>query len=794
MAGTALIVCATGGRALAADADQASAGSSADTLGEIIITAERTESTASKTPIALSVFTGEQLSTEGINNAQNLDQLAPGVTVANNNHGISISIRGVTTTDPTSKGTQDIAYSMDGIPVLRPEEMQLGFFDLERVEILRGPQGTLYGASSTAGAVNVISARPKGDFDAYATAEVGNYDTRRGTAMVNLPLTDNFWVRGAMNYNYRDGYLNPVLDAGSQQAEHNLDDEDNLSGRVTALWTISDKANLTLTGNFGHIGGTGSTNAMLWDRLNDSASDRFDVYYNPYAGVYNDRFANFNVELNWDFGPVRMTYDGAHFRYDGAENYNPSTSVPFGGTPSYSWSFYTIGVDTDYHEFRFSSTGDGPFSWVAGANYLHELNNEIDANWSSPVACSPSLASSCSGNPNPDIDGPNMHETKGIYGQLNYNVTDALKLTAGARWTQDAMYRHATLAAGGAPGTVWMNAEGGPCGPINGSCVNSNNGSILDDDGDEHDSKVTWRVAADYTLAPNQMLYAYVATGFKAGGFNDLDPTTTTHKPAPYGPEDNTAFEIGYKGKPTSNIQFTSDIYYYDYSKYQLTGATFLSPSVSGGNPLVLIYTTIVPVTIYGWENEVKWNATPNDIFDVSFVYENGYFNKGKDQAMVGFIYNDQIPWGGHRLDNMPKFSGTPSYEHLFNLTNGNSIVARVQSKISSGYGESDYGGSNPVPGPPPFLIPPGLGAAAYGLLPTQYQQKSYTRTNMDLSYKTSNGKFELGAYVRNLENKIQILGPPQNYSNSADGYPADDTTVRVSEPRTYGMRITVRY
>jgi iron complex outermembrane receptor protein len=290
------------------------------------------------------------------------------------------------------------------------------------------------------------------------------------------------------------------------------------------------------------------------------------------------------------------------------------------------------------------------------------------------------------------------------------------------------------------------------------------------------------------------MLYAYVATGFKAGGFNDLDPTSTTKGPAPYGPEQNIAFEVGYKGKPTDTVQFTTDVYYYDYSKYQLTGATFLSPSVSGGNPLVLIYTTIVPVTIYGWENEVKWNATPDDLFDISFVYQNGYFNKGHDQAMVGFIYNDQLPWGGHRLDNMPKFSGNLSYEHMFHLKDSATLVARVQSKVSSWYGETDFGGSNPNPGPPPFLIPPGLGAAAYGLLPNQYRQPSYTRTNLDLTYKTSNDKLEFGGYVRNVENKIQILGPPQNYSNANDGYPADDTTVRVSEPRTYGVRVTVRY
>ena len=130
-------------------------------LEEVIVTAQRVTEVASKTPLALSVFSGDTLKEQGVVSVSDLQNVAPGVAVGRGAFGVVLAIRGVTTADNTSKGDQGIAFNVDGIPISRPAMMGLAFFDTERVEVLRGPQGTLYGKSSTGGVINVISNKPR---------------------------------------------------------------------------------------------------------------------------------------------------------------------------------------------------------------------------------------------------------------------------------------------------------------------------------------------------------------------------------------------------------------------------------------------------------------------------------------------------------------------------------------------------------------------------------------------------------------------------------------------------------
>ena len=171
-----------------------------------MVTAEKKTETASKTPVALSVFTGDTLKEAGVVSIADIQNIAPGVSMGRDNFGVNINIRGVTSTDNTSKGDEGIAFNVDGIPIGRPIEEGLSFFDVSRVEVLRGPQGTLYGKSSTGGAINVITNKPSNEFEASGDFEFGNYNARRENAVVNFPLAEQFAVRVAVNANDRDGY------------------------------------------------------------------------------------------------------------------------------------------------------------------------------------------------------------------------------------------------------------------------------------------------------------------------------------------------------------------------------------------------------------------------------------------------------------------------------------------------------------------------------------------------------------------------------------------------------------
>src|SRR5580658_6010198 len=221
--------------ALAADPGAASEQATAETgqIEEVIVTAEKRATDESKTPLAIAVISGEELQKENVQNVVQLQYLAPGVAVTQTGQGVYISIRGVTTTDQTSKGSPGIQFNTDGIPVNQAQETALSLFDAQRVEVLSGPQGTLYGKSSTGGAINVISNSPTQTEEGSVSAEFGNYDTKRITAFFNQPLFGDWAMRVSGVANDRTGYIQ-LVDANGARTNSNTypGDEDTVVGRA----------------------------------------------------------------------------------------------------------------------------------------------------------------------------------------------------------------------------------------------------------------------------------------------------------------------------------------------------------------------------------------------------------------------------------------------------------------------------------------------------------------------------------------------------------------------------------
>jgi iron complex outermembrane receptor protein len=765
-------------------AQEAAAAPAADDSGEIIVTATKTATVASKTPIALSVFSGDQLTKAGANSVADLRNLAPSVEIGSASQGAAIAIRGIGSTDPSSKGSQGVVFNLDGIPFGRPQVMGLAFFDLERVEVLRGPQGTLYGRSATGGVINLITAKPKHELQASAAVELGNFATRRADAMVNVPLGDMFAVRAAVNYNKRDGYLYPVLvnktlTPNVLPNQRNQSDEDNWSARLSGLAELGENGSLVVTGTFGHIGGTGDVSSgALYNRVTtQGGAAARQVYYNPYAGVLDDDYTIINGELNYNLGPVRFTYDGGHLNFRANDNKFASTNDPAANGNAFTFSRYLARITVDSHEVRFSNADAGALTWVVGGNIWKEKIDEKDGNWKVDLGAScpvGTVASACI-EPNPHIVGPTSHKSQGLFGQATYEVLDGLKLTGGLRYTWDDMARNATLAVG-ATANNFLNAAGTTC-DVNSFCIGSPNV------GASKTSKLTWRAGVDYQITPSQLVYASVATGYKAGGFNDIDPTTTSKSTAPYAPEQLIAYEVGFKGRIAAGLRFNTSAYYYDYSKYQLTGATFLTPSITGGPPAVLIYTVSSPAKAYGWENELNWEPTSNDTLQLTATLEGGEYGKG---TRVGFIYTNRVDFSGKRLDRLPTFTASLSYEHRFQLAHGGYISAGINEKYNSGYFVTDFAGTGN-----PF-------AGVYSVSPAQYKQTAFTRTDLTLGYTSESGKLTIGAFVRNLENDLQLMGPPTTIAASSvagvGDLTTDATTVRISAPRTFGVRLGVKY
>jgi iron complex outermembrane receptor protein len=292
-------------------------------LQEVVVTAQKRDEGISKVPIAITAIGAEELRSANVTNAFDLQYLAPNMQVTNNGQGIYLTIRGVTTTDTTSKGEPGIQFNTDGIPVARAEESAIAFFDLQRVEVLAGPQGTLYGKSSTGGAVNVITNAPSQREEGFASVALGNYDTKRFEGMFNAPLTDNIAVRAAISANYRRGYINLIGGGGlNQDSNSNPGDENDLAGRLTALGTFANNTTVRLTFTAGREGGVGYGNGSVGVYLNGNGTihGTDTASWNPVAAYLRNDFQKTNGEIATDLGPARLTYLGSYSHFRTANN------------------------------------------------------------------------------------------------------------------------------------------------------------------------------------------------------------------------------------------------------------------------------------------------------------------------------------------------------------------------------------------------------------------------------------------------------------------------------------------
>ena len=691
------------------------------TLAEVTVTALKHAQPASKTPVALSVATGEDLKTKGVVSVAQIADISPGVIMGRDAFGININIRGVTTTDQTSKGDQGIGFNIDGVPIRRPLVMGLSFFDVDRVEVLRGPQGTLYGSSTTGGVINVITNQPGQQFDASAGAELGNYGTHRENAMINIPVNSSFALRIAANANDRDGYIK-LRDGGTPR-----NDQHDKSIRISGLYTFDQDTSLLLGVTGGTVSGVGYGTVPLANVLNNSSGTAQRVgFSNPFGGHLDDNYRAFNATFKTVFGGVSLTYTGGVSDFSAHERtsatFDPEANLSRNGQPQYAWRNYKGNFKTYSNELRLANAKPGVFEWVVGANSLSDNVHESDHNLNALVS-NPTVAGSTNG-----IDPVNQtnHKSTGLFGQTTYHLNDQWALTAGMRYSDDKLKRVGTFSAGPTPGCTdpLVDCIGGP-----------NNGS-------ESGTKITYRLGAQYFISPEQMFYGTIATGYKPGGFNDFDPATGGV--GPYSPEQLTDYELGYKGRWSNRLEFDSNLFYYDYAKDQISSLTAV-----GGN--FVIFTKSVPAKIYGWENELTFKVTPNDLLKVSASFERSKYG----QFMTGILQN--VDWSGYTLDKTPHAVVKLGYSHEWTLSSGAYINANVSSQYSTGYAVSDF--VNAV----------------------QYHQKSYTRSDANLTYTAASDHYWFQVFVQNIEDKVKITSIGGN----------DDAG--INEPRYFGVRFGVR-
>ena len=742
------------------DAAGSQSASTDATLGEIIVTAEKRSERLQDVPIAITAVDRDALSNSRISRADELVQVVPGLQA---NGGITASqpiyaIRGVSMNDYSLNQEGPVATYNDEVYKGNPAILGVSFYDLERVEVLRGPQGTLYGKNATGGAVNLITRAPDFTTEGYLDLTGGNYDRKEAQGAIQVPLSDRVAVRVAFTIQRADGWFKNYL-----PGEPDMSETRNWGVRASLLFKASDKLTFTVR-----------TSMSLENPIHDG------VYSQPGplgvgAGVY-DYYHNLypSSDPNTDYfrpswlcqrctqadNPVRQ--DNRTYAISIKTKYEITDNLALTAITSYDTGNFFYEEDGDgsplevindnfYDEdkqyaqdLRIATTGDGRFNALVGAYYFDELIfnvnglplftdidtngdgvvNHLDCEAASPAACN-------------FRNQFHQHKTSAsLYTDDSYKISDQLTLRGGLRFTHDvAALRGFVSQEYGTDGVLIANL-------IPGSTTN------LDATADRSftTNNVSPKIGLDYKPSDETLLYATYSRGYRGGSFNAqayfLPEELSTTKS-----ETVTDYEIGSKASFFEHrLELDSAAFYYDYRNQQFID---IDPK-TGAQPLVNL-----PVSrIYGAELEIA--ARP--IRDLQITGGVSLLNTKVEQGTL-----DGQSIVGNSIVNAPKYSGTMAVDWDVVHANWGSVSTRVDGNYVS---RQFFDLENR----------PTASQGGYGLL------------NARLGWKTASGNAGVDLWIRNISNtfyttdKIDLL--------SGFGFIYN----RVGDPRMFGATVSINF
>lgn len=523
-------------------------------LDEVVVTAERRSTNLQTTPIAAAVLTGEQLQDKGVTTIEQLQFSMPSVTVQNSGQGNSFNVRGIGKTENSSSIGVGVITYRDGVAVFPAYFQNEPFYDIQSLELLRGPQGTFAGQNATGGAVFVTQRNP--DFsgvNGYITGQYGNYDAVRLQGAVNLPLSDTLAMRLAFNTDNRDSFYNVIQ---GTPTEGDPGAVDNQSVRASVLWQPSDALRVLFKTDYNHIdlGGYPTTPVGSTDSL-------FDIRTNgPFRAQDEMLRSVLNISYEFDNGMILRSITGYQ---DGTTSVRADTD----GTAALP---FTSNIKVDQRlwsqEFNLISPDTGPFSWILGAYYQDDLITFPPGQFTTTQYLSPTIPLLVA----LTLEGRNPKSTAAVFGQASYDLTDSLELQVGARFSRMTVENDAI------------------------SAISALGLSISQNDKIEEE-KVTGKVALNWTLDRNNFLYGFVATGYKAGGLNG--PNILGVPPGPFEGEEVIDFEAGWKATMfDGRLRTQIGGYYNIYENFQVIIGDPTTPTITS------ISNVLGETKIYGLE------------------------------------------------------------------------------------------------------------------------------------------------------------------------------------------------
>ena len=673
-------------------------------LEEIIVTAEKRSESLQDLSQAVTALSREDIDDRNITSFVDLSSIAPGVTVAKN-EGFKtvIAIRGVgNEANQNAIANPSVSYHLDGIYVASPYALHTDFLDLERIEVLRGPQGTLFGQNSTGGAINVITQAPDtGEFSGKADITVGNYNLVRARGSVNIPISDTMALRASVASHNHDGFSKNIV------IDQELDQADSISARARLLWAPMDNLRFNFTAQYYDENTNGAAQKGILDptpgerRLAQDWDNSYELESQLYSLVAEWDLPAFTVRSLTSYQDDDVAVVRDNDRHDFLTLINQGIFL----LPSI-FDPETNRQKTFTQELNIISSEPlfGRLDWTAGVFYLDTevdilIREYIDFNTDGtygPGTVTVEEVLNFGGEVGFISDSKPERDSISVYGQGTFNLTDSLRLVAGLRYTDDEVYSKVTNFFG----------RGGT--------------AVLEIQSD----KLTGRGVVEFDLNDDTMVYVSYTRGFKPGGSNLTYGREDVIAPIVVLPtfKDETveAWELGIKTDFAGNrIRLNAAAFYYDYKnlQYQATDPELFEGGV-GNLPESEIYgaevellgfitdsfsvdarlawlETEVSASHLALDNvrsdeatnallpacnfnifcddiqraraaavtDVKGNElakTPNFTADVMLRYRGRLGSWGDFEGSAQYIYRDGFQ---HRIFNNPKTDDVPSYD-----------------------------------------------------------------------------------------------------------------------------------
>ena len=517
---------------------------------EVLVTAEKRSESLQDLSQAITVLTGEDLDTRQVTSFVDLSAIAPGVNIAKN-EGFKtvITIRGVgNEANQNAIANPSVSYHLDGIYVASPFALQTDFLDLERIEVLRGPQGTLFGQNSTGGAINVITSAPSMDGSfGKADLTLGDYGLVKARAAYNLPLSDTLAMRASVISNKRDGFTENLT------LGQDLDDANSLSARVRLLYEPSDNFRANFTAQYFDEDRNGAAQKGLLDptpgarKLRQNSTAEYELESQLYSAVLEWDFESFSIKSLTSYQD-----DDILIRRDNDRN-DLNFLPPFAQLPS-SYDPETNKQTTITQEVNLVSSEPlfGKLDWVAGVFYLdteveisilERLDFGFDGTFD-PFTIETIYA--YGGDVGFISDSKPERDSTSIYGQGTWNFSETWRTVFGLRYTEDEVYSAVTN---------YYGREGT---------------DVLEIESD----KVTGRLVVEHDINESTMLFGSFTKGFKPGGSNLTYGTEAVVAPIVVLPIFNeeivNAYEVGLKTDlADGRVRLNAAAFYYDYKNLQ---------------------------------------------------------------------------------------------------------------------------------------------------------------------------------------------------------------------------------